>query len=80
MLMMELYVPETDEAFDFEAAEDAVVGEVIGKLQELLEKNENIRLQQKAYELYAVQKELLLPKDAMFGELELQSGEQLVWV
>lgn len=80
MLMVDLYVPELDKTFDFELAEDVAVGELIGKMQELFEKSENSKLQQKNYELYDVQKGMLLQKDATAGEQEIQSGEQLVWV
>lgn len=80
MLMVDLYVPELDKTFDFELAEDVAVGELIGKMQELFEKSENSKLQPKNYELYDVQKGMLLQKDATAGEQELQNGEQLVWV
>lgn len=80
MLMVDLYVPELDKTFDFELAEDVAVGELTGKMQELVEKSENSKLQQKNYELYDVQKGMLLQKDATAGEQEIQSGEQLVWV
>ncbi len=80
MLMVDLYVPELDETFDFEIAEDTTVGDLIGRMQELFEKNENITLQQKNYELYDVQKEMLLQKDDAVGAQGLQSGERLIWV
>lgn len=80
MLMVDLYVPELDKTFDFELAEDVAVGELIGKMQELFEKSENSKLQPKNYELYDVQKGMILRKDATAGEQELQNGEQLVWV
>lgn len=80
MLMVDLYVPELDKTFDFELAEDVAVGELIGKLQALFEKSENSKLQSQNYELYDVQKGMLLQRNATAREQELQSGEQLVWV
>lgn len=79
MIMVDIYIPEIGQVYDFEMDEEKTVGTVQKEIMELIAEKEKMSLPKDAsMTLYALQNAEILCNHRTLKEQGIQSGDKLV--
>ena len=81
MIMVDIYIPEIGQVYDFEMDEEKTVGTVQKEIMELIAEKEKMSLPKDAsMTLYALQNAEILCNHRTLKEQGIQSGDKLILI
>ena len=82
MILVDIYVPSTDQEYDFQLDQNATISAVIDELVELISQKERCTLMGPVTRLSLCSREQqkILPNDCTLAECNIRTGSQLILV